>query len=103
MESLPRKFILFNSFLIFYFKFYSSRRHLKEPEAVLEAILKSKLSVLPGHIQAVFIHNLMKLYAHIRHTASTIEARDRAHQVRIECQSDVITKGRVNLGFRRSC
>lgn len=56
-------------------------RHLKEPEAVLESILKSKVSVLPGHIQAVFIHNLMKLFAHILSQASTSEDKTRAKTV----------------------
>lgn len=54
--------------------------HLKEPEAVLECVLKSKVTVLPGHIQAVFIHNLMKLYAHILRKASTAEEKERARQ-----------------------
>ncbi len=31
--------------------------------------------------QAVFIHNLMKLYAHIRHKVSTEEDRERAYKV----------------------
>jgi len=52
--------------------------HLKEPEAVLEAVLKSKITVLPGHIQAVFIHNIMKLYAHILHKASSDEEKKNA-------------------------
>lgn len=56
-------------------------RHLKEPEAVLESILKSKVSVLPGHIQAVFIHNLMKLYAHILNKASTPDEKEKAQTV----------------------
>lgn len=56
-------------------------RNLKEPEAVLECILKSKVTVLPGHIQAVFIHNLMKLYAHILRKASTTDEKERAQQV----------------------
>ena len=61
--------------------FCALSRHLKEPEAVLEAVLKSKVSALPGHIQAVFIHNLMKLYAHIRHKASTEGEMNKANQV----------------------
>jgi len=55
--------------------------HLKEPEAVLEAVLKSKITVLPGHIQAVFIHNIMKLYAHILHKASSDEEKKNALQI----------------------
>ena len=58
-----------------------SSSHLKEPEAVLEAVLKSKITVLPGHIQAVFIHNIMKLYAHILHKASSDEEKKNALQV----------------------
>ena len=63
-------------------KFTSPCSHLKEPEAVLEAVLKNKISVLPGHIQAVFIHNILKLHAHILHKASaTEEGREKVKQV----------------------
>ncbi len=55
--------------------------HLKEPEVVMEAILKSKVSVLPGHIQAVFIHNLMKLYAHILQKAYATGEKQKANLV----------------------
>lgn len=73
-------------FLFFFFSWrilniLDDFRHLKEPEAVLECVLKSKVTVLPGHIQAVFIHNLMKLYAHILRKASTAEEKERARQV----------------------
>ncbi|XP_044762677.1 AP-3 complex subunit delta [Coccinella septempunctata] len=37
--------------------------HLKEPEKVLRMMLKYK--PLPQHIEAVFIHNVLKLFAHV--------------------------------------
>lgn len=38
-------------------------RHLQEPQQTLEAMLRPKVTTLPGHIQAVYVQNVMKLYA----------------------------------------
>ena len=75
-------------------------RHLKEPEAVLDSILKSKVSVLPGHIQAVFIHNLMKLFAHILHKASTADEKEQAQQV--SCFITFLNVDNTNLSFHQT-
>ena len=40
-------------------------RHLTDPRSVLEAMLKPKITVLPGHIQSVYVQNTIKLYANI--------------------------------------
>ncbi|XP_013390011.1 AP-3 complex subunit delta-1-like isoform X2 [Lingula anatina] len=37
--------------------------HLKDPRSTLEAMLKSKATLLPGHIQGVFVQNSLKLYS----------------------------------------
>ncbi|KAH0625917.1 hypothetical protein JD844_034289 [Phrynosoma platyrhinos] len=37
--------------------------HLEEPHQTLEAMLRPKVTTLPGHIQAVYVQNMMKLYA----------------------------------------
>lgn len=37
--------------------------HLDEPLPVLEALLQPRVEALPGHVQAVYIHNTLKLYA----------------------------------------
>ena len=47
----------------------------------MEAILKRKMSAFPGHIQAVFIHNILKLYTHILCKASTEEEEQAAAKV----------------------
>lgn len=40
-------------------------RHLQEPHQTLEAMLQPKVTTLPGHIQAVYVQNVVKLYASI--------------------------------------
>ncbi|GLH07566.1 AP-3 complex subunit delta-1 [Gryllus bimaculatus] len=39
--------------------------HLSEPQATLEAMLRSRVFALPGHIQAVYVQNILKLFANI--------------------------------------
>ncbi|KAK7490361.1 hypothetical protein BaRGS_00018340 [Batillaria attramentaria] len=39
--------------------------HLKEPQQTLEAMLRPKLTSLPGHIQSVYVQNLLKLYCKV--------------------------------------
>ncbi|XP_052256781.1 AP-3 complex subunit delta-1-like isoform X1 [Dreissena polymorpha] len=39
--------------------------HLTDPKGVLEAMLKPKITLLPGHIQSVYVQNIIKLYANI--------------------------------------
>ncbi|XP_065337319.1 AP-3 complex subunit delta-1 isoform X1 [Cloeon dipterum] len=38
---------------------------LTDPKATLEALLRARVSSLPGHIQAVYVQNIMKLYGRI--------------------------------------
>jgi AP-3 complex subunit delta-1 len=38
---------------------------LEDPKGVLEAMLKPKITALPGHIQSVYVQNSIKLYANI--------------------------------------
>ena len=42
-----------------------SYRHLADPRPILEALLHPQITNLPGHIQAVFVQNIVKLYASI--------------------------------------
>ncbi len=37
--------------------------HLDDPLPVLEALLQPRVASLPGHIQSVYVHNALKLYA----------------------------------------
>ena len=39
--------------------------HLSNPEATLMALFRGKASTLPGHVQAVYVHNAFKLFAFI--------------------------------------
>ncbi|XP_054983980.1 AP-3 complex subunit delta-1 isoform X2 [Sorex araneus] len=39
--------------------------HLQEPQQTLEAMLRPKVTTLPGHIQAVYVQNVVKLFAAI--------------------------------------
>jgi AP-3 complex subunit delta-1 len=39
--------------------------YLTEPFKTMDAMLKSKVTNLPGHIQCVFVQNIFKLYVHI--------------------------------------
>lgn len=38
---------------------------LTDPKAVLDSMLKPKITALPGHIQSVYVQNAIKLYANI--------------------------------------
>lgn len=44
--------------------------HLEEPLPVLEMLLQPRVSSLPGHIQSVYIHNALKLYASVARKSS---------------------------------
>lgn len=37
--------------------------HLDDSRSTLDALLNSKVTALPAHIQAVFVQNIVKLYA----------------------------------------
>ena len=39
--------------------------HLTDPRATLDSLLNPKAVALPPHIQAVFVQNIVKLYASI--------------------------------------
>jgi AP-3 complex subunit delta-1 len=39
--------------------------HLDDPEATLLSMLKGKINLLPGHIQAVYVQNSLKLFCFI--------------------------------------
>lgn len=43
--------------------------HLANPRSTLDCLLNPKVTALPAHIQAVFVQNLVKLYASILVTA----------------------------------
>ena len=51
-------------------------RHLKDPKVTLEAMLRPKVTQLPGHIQSIYVQNIIKLYSRILSMAE--EADDKA-------------------------
>lgn len=40
-------------------------QYLTDPQSTLEAMLRGRVFALPGHIQAVYVQNILKLFAHI--------------------------------------
>ncbi|XP_071119601.1 AP-3 complex subunit delta-1-like isoform X1 [Haliotis cracherodii] len=38
---------------------------LKDPKSTLEAMLRPKITILPGHIQSVYVQNILKLYGKV--------------------------------------
>lgn len=55
----------------------------------LEAMLRARVSTLPGHIQAVYVQNIIKLYARILNSVDTQLdtdpiAKETAEQVSIQ-------------------
>lgn len=64
-----------------------STRHLQEPQQTLEAMLRPKVTTLPGHIQAVYVQNVVKLYASIlqqKEQAADTEAAQEVTQLLVE-------------------
>lgn len=58
-----------NSYMLEYMKYWCAVlflcdiRHLPDIHSTLEAMLQTKVTSLPGHIQAVYVQNIAKLYA----------------------------------------
>lgn len=62
-------------------------RHLQEPQQTLEAMLRPKVTTLPGHIQAVYVQNVVKLYAAIlqqKEQAADVSAAQEVTQLLVE-------------------
>ncbi|XP_061175521.1 AP-3 complex subunit delta-1-like isoform X2 [Saccostrea echinata] len=51
-------------------------QHLKNPREALEAMLKPKITTLPGHIQSVFVQNILKLFGSILKTSEENEDQE---------------------------
>lgn len=58
-------------------------RLLANPKATLESMVRGKVVSLPGHIQAIYVHNMLKLYAHIIATAEEEEDSEMVEEVKI--------------------
>lgn len=55
--------------------------HLSDPKAILDSMLKPKITMLPGHIQSVYVQNIMKLYANIVKRAEEEGSRTEVKEV----------------------
>lgn len=87
-------------------------RHLQEPQQTLEAMLRPKVTTLPGHIQAVYVQNVVKLYASIllqKEQAGEAEAAQEVTRVMVERlpqfvqSADLEVQERVRLCGRGLC
>uniref|UniRef100_A0A8C9KMZ8 Adaptor related protein complex 3 subunit delta 1 n=1 Tax=Panthera tigris altaica TaxID=74533 RepID=A0A8C9KMZ8_PANTA len=82
------------------------RRHLQEPQQTLEAMLRPKVTTLPGHIQAVYVQNVVKLYASIlqqKEQAAEPEAAQDVTQLMVERLPQFVQSADLEVQERASC
>uniref|UniRef100_A0A8C7AM04 AP-3 complex subunit delta-1 n=1 Tax=Neovison vison TaxID=452646 RepID=A0A8C7AM04_NEOVI len=80
--------------------------HLQEPQQTLEAMLRPKVTTLPGHIQAVYVQNVVKLYAAIlqqREQAAEPEAAQDVTQLMVERLPQFVQSADLEVQERASC
>ncbi|XP_057345624.1 AP-3 complex subunit delta-1 isoform X1 [Manis pentadactyla] len=80
--------------------------HLQEPRQTLEAMLRPKVTTLPGHIQAVYVQNVVKLYASIlqqKEQAAEAEAAQEATQLMAERLPQFVQSADLEVQERASC
>lgn len=57
------------------------REHLSEPSATLDAMLRPKVTTLPGHIQSVYVQNIGKLYSSLLTGAEDMDDQDSLKEI----------------------
>ncbi|XP_036090061.1 AP-3 complex subunit delta-1 isoform X2 [Rousettus aegyptiacus] len=80
--------------------------HLQEPHQTLEAMLRPKVTTLPGHIQAVYVQNVVKLYASIlqqKERAADAEAAQELTQLLVERLPQFVQSADLEVQERASC
>ncbi|XP_069505613.1 AP-3 complex subunit delta-1 isoform X2 [Ambystoma mexicanum] len=80
--------------------------HLPEPSQTLEAMLRSKVTTLPGHIQAVYVQNMVKLYASIlqrKEQDGEKEAAQEISQLMIDRMPQFVQSADLEVQERASC
>ncbi|XP_012921300.1 AP-3 complex subunit delta-1 isoform X1 [Heterocephalus glaber] len=80
--------------------------HLQEPHQTLEAMLRPKVTTLPGHIQAVYVQNVVKLYASIlqqQEQAAEPEAAQEVTQLMVERLPQFVQSADLEVQERASC
>ncbi|KAM5237869.1 AP-3 complex subunit delta-1 [Ctenodactylus gundi] len=80
--------------------------HLQEPQQTLEAMLRPKVTTLPGHIQAVYVQNVVKLYASIlqrQEQAGEAETAQEVTQLVVERLPQFVQSADLEVQERASC
>ncbi|XP_062966541.1 AP-3 complex subunit delta-1 isoform X2 [Cynocephalus volans] len=80
--------------------------HLQEPQHTLEAMLRPKVTTLPGHIQAVYVQNVVKLYASIlqqKEQATETEAAQEVTQLMVDRLPQFVQSADLEVQERASC
>uniref|UniRef100_A0A5G2R8H5 AP-3 complex subunit delta-1 n=1 Tax=Sus scrofa TaxID=9823 RepID=A0A5G2R8H5_PIG len=80
--------------------------HLQDPQQTLEAMLRPKVTTLPGHIQAVYVQNVVKLYAAIlqqKEQAADAQAAQEVTQLLVERLPQFVQSADLEVQERASC
>ncbi|XP_044854942.1 AP-3 complex subunit delta-1 isoform X3 [Mauremys mutica] len=80
--------------------------HLEESNQTLEAMLRPKVTTLPGHIQAVYVQNMVKLYASILQQKEQVgekEAAQEITQLMIDRLPQFVQSADLEVQERASC
>uniref|UniRef100_A0A8C3SZW3 AP-3 complex subunit delta-1 n=1 Tax=Chelydra serpentina TaxID=8475 RepID=A0A8C3SZW3_CHESE len=80
--------------------------HLEESNQTLEAMLRPKVTTLPGHIQAVYVQNMVKLYASIlqqKEQDGEKEAAQEITQLMIDRLPQFVQSADLEVQERASC
>ncbi|XP_018418675.1 PREDICTED: AP-3 complex subunit delta-1 isoform X3 [Nanorana parkeri] len=80
--------------------------HLTEPHQTLEAMLRPKVTTLPGHIQAVYVQNVVKLYAGIlqcKEQDGDHQAAQEITQLMVERLPQFVQSADLEVQERASC
>lgn len=79
---------------------------LANPKATLESMVRGKVISLPGHIQATYVHNMLKLYTHIIATAEEEDDAEMIEEVTnllLERLPIFVSSGDLEVQERASC
>lgn len=55
--------------------------HVRNPQIVLESLLRTKLSLMPGHVQSSFVQNIGKIYARMLSDAEKEDDWDKVYSL----------------------
>ncbi|XP_077332105.1 AP-3 complex subunit delta-1 isoform X2 [Lithobates pipiens] len=80
--------------------------HLTEPHQTLEAMLRPKVTTLPGHIQAVYVQNVVKLYSGIlqrKEGEGDHQAAEEITQLMVERLPQFVQSADLEVQERASC